>query len=53
MDIDVGYEANDSCSKRPSSVCLSYFTLHMEKLDFSCSSCNFTERNNLASGDVT
>ena len=51
--MDVGYEANDSCVKRPSSACLSYFTLHTVKLDFSCSSCNFTERNNLASDDVT
>ena len=33
--MDVGYEANDSCSKRPSSVYLSYFTLHTVKLDFS------------------
>ena len=49
----VGYVANDSCAKRASSVYLSHFTLHTVKLDFSCSSCNFTERNNLASGDVT
>ena len=49
----VGYVANDSRSKRPSSVYLSYFTLHTVKLDFSCSSCNFTERNELSSGDVT
>ena len=28
-------------------------TLHTVKLDFSCSSCNFTDRNNLASDDVT
>ena len=31
-----------------------YFILYYTvKLDLSCSSCNFTERNNLTSADVT
>ena len=39
-DMDVGYEVNDSGSKHPSSVYLS-FSYYTVKLDLSCSSCNF------------
>ena len=54
VDMDVGCEANDSGSKHPSSVYLScYFSEYTVKLDLSFSSRNFSERNNLASGDVT
>ena len=54
VDMDVGCEANDSGSKRPSSVYLScYFSDYTVQLDLSFSSRNFSERNNLASGDVT
>ena len=52
--MDVGFEANDSGLKHPSSVYLScYFSDYTVKLDLSFSLCNFIERNNLASGDVT
>ena len=54
VDMDVGFEANDLGSKHPSSVYLScYFSDYTVKLDLSFSLCNFIERNNLASGDVT
>ena len=48
VDMDVGYDANGSGSKHPSSVYLSYFILSQF-----CSSYNFSERNDLASADVT
>ena len=54
VDMDVGFEANDLGSKHPSSVYLScYFSDYTVKWDLSFSLCNFIERNNLASGDVT
>ena len=54
LDMDVGFEANDSGLKHPSSVYLScYFSDYTVKLDLSFSLCNFIERNNLASDDVT
>lgn len=48
--MDVGYEANESGSKHSSGVFLSYFISHSKVgLILSCSSCNFTEKKNLAS----
>lgn len=53
MGVHVGYEANDSSLKHSSpvygvSIFFIYYTVNL-----SCSTCNFTERNNLLSADVT
>ena len=56
--MNVGYEANDSGSKLPSSVSfpvlfIDLILYHIVKLDLSCSSCNFTEGNKQTSAGVT
>ena len=53
MGVHAGYEANDSGLKHSSpvygvSIFFIYYTVNL-----SCSTCNFTERNNLLSADVT
>ena len=57
MGVHVGYEANDLSLKHSSpvyGVSVSFYILHCKvELKFSCSTCNFTERNNLLSADVT
>ena len=55
MGVHVGYEANDSGSKHSSPVygVSIFFMYYTVKLNLSCSTCNFTERNNLLSADVT
>ena len=51
-NMDVGFEAGDSGHYIP--VRFIYFILYYTvKLALSCSSFNFTERNNLASANVT
>ena len=51
--MDVGYKASDTGSKHHTGVFLFHFYITLTvKLDLSCSSCNFTERNNLTSLDV-
>ena len=53
--VHVGYEANDLGSKHSSPVygVSIFFIYYTVKLNLSCSTCNFTERNNLLSADVT
>ena len=57
MGVHVGYEANDLSLKHSSpvyGVSVFFYILHCKvELKFSCSTCNFTERNNLLSADVT
>ena len=53
MGVHVGYEANDSGLKHSSpvygvSIFFIYYTVNL-----SCSTRNFTERNNLLSANVT
>ena len=55
MGVHVGYEANDSGLKHSSpvygvSILFLYYTV---KLNLSCSSRNYSERNNLLLADVT
>ena len=55
VDMDVGYKASDP-SRQVQSITVEFFNFFLYytvKLDLSCSSCNFTERNNLTSADVT
>ena len=55
MGVHVGYEANDLSLKHSSPVygVSVFFIYYTVKLNLSCSTCNFTERNNLLSANVT